>query len=153
MHYRPILLAALGLICVVGCGKRDDRWTQGRPPVYATSGRLLLEGESIADATISFQPLDAAGKPGHAVTDRNGWFKAQTFDPGDGLAEGSYRVAIQKTKIVDASGNIVEVIREPGGLIEKNFLPERYADFAKSGIEITIEAKNKNDLGTIELSK
>lgn len=149
-----VVSASLALLLPVGCsGKREDKWTRGRPPVYPASGQLLLDGEPVEKATVTFQPIDAVGKPGSAITDRNGYFQVTTFDPGDGLTTGRHRVAVQKTHIVDQSGNIVTEIREPGGLIEKNFLPKRYADFQKSGLKVTVEESRSNDLGQINLSK
>jgi len=145
------IAVAVGLALLVGCSsKADDKWTRGRPPVYETTGQVTYNGEPIADAVVTFQPVDDTGRGGSAVTDDQGYFEAQTFDPGDGLTEGTHRVAVQKIQMVDASGNVVTEIREPGGIREKNLLPKRYADFEKSEIEITIQADD-NDLGVIEL--
>jgi hypothetical protein len=112
-----------------------------------------LNGEPVAKATLAFQPVNEGGKPGFALTDDRGYFNAQTFEQGDGLTEGTHRVSIRKTHLVDRSGNIVEIIVDDGGgLVEKNFLPNGYADFATSGIEVQIEAKKTNKLDPINLS-
>lgn len=148
-----LLLLAV-TVAANGCSsRREDEWTRGRPPVYPANGQVLLDGEPVADATVTFQPVDEGGKAGFAVTDSSGFFTAQTFDPGDGLVEGTHRVAIQKTQLVDRDGNIVHEVHEPGGIQEKDFLPKKYAKFDKSGIEVEIVAADKNDLGKFELTK
>ncbi|WDI41146.1 hypothetical protein [Bremerella sp. P1] len=146
-----VVIAAVGTVILVGCsGKREDKWTRGRPPVYEVTGQVTYQGKPVADAVVTFQPVDEAGRGGSAITDDQGYFEAQTFDPGDGLTPGTHRVAVHKVQLVDASGNVVTEIREPGGLREKNLVPKKYADFKKSGIEITVE-ETDNDVGVIDL--
>ncbi|QDU76244.1 hypothetical protein Pan97_32890 [Bremerella volcania] len=146
-----LVIAAVVSVLLVGCsGKREDKWTRGRPPVYEVTGQVTYQGQPVADAVVTFQPVEATGRGGSAITDSSGYFEAQTFDPGDGLTPGTHRVAIHKVQLVDASGNVVTEIREPGGLREKNLVPKRYADFKKSGIEIVVK-ETDNDVGVIEL--
>lgn len=149
------LLLVSVLVATWGCGGgREDQWTQARPPVYPVSGQVLSNGEPVAQATVMFQPVSEGGKPGFATTDGRGNFRAQTFETGDGLTEGTHRVAIHKTHMVDQSGNIVEEVMDDGiGLTEKNLLPEIYADFATSGIEVTVEAVRSNQLEPFDLSQ
>ncbi|PQO25486.1 hypothetical protein C5Y96_24405 [Blastopirellula marina] len=148
---KVLLMAAVACALLAGCsGKRDDKWTRGRPPVYEVTGQVTYQGKPVADAVLTFQPVDETGKGGSAITDDQGYFEAQTFDPGDGLTPGTHRVAVHKVQLVDASGNVVTEIREPGGLREKNLVPKKYADFKKSGIEIKVE-EDDNDVGVIEL--
>jgi len=147
----PLYLLAL-MFLIVGCG-RDDQWVQGRPPVYPTSGQVLFNGEPVEKATVIFQPVDAGGKPGTALTDARGYFKAETFENADGLTEGTHRVSIRKVHMADRDGNIVEmVLDDGGGLQEKHFLPEAYASFETSGLEITIEATGRNELQPFNLA-
>lgn len=146
-----LVIAALGSAMLVGCSsKREDKWTRGRPPVYEASGQVTYQGKPVVDAVVTFQPVDDTGRGGSAVTDYQGYFQAQTFDPGDGLTPGTHRVAVHKVQLVDASGNVVTEIREPGGLREKSLVPKRYADFKKSGIEVTV-TEGDNELGVFEL--
>ena len=158
-HRRPttatlLFLTAFGLVAL-GCGSaKEDRWTKERPLVHPTSGQVLLNGKPVAEATVTFQPVDPAGKPGFAATDRVGKFEVQTFDPDDGLTAGKFRVAIQKTTMVDAEGNEVKEITDDGaGLTERNFLPKKYASFADSGLEVQIEAGKKNELEPFNLTE
>ncbi|PQO46199.1 carboxypeptidase-like regulatory domain-containing protein [Blastopirellula marina] len=153
VSFKAALTLAIMTVAVVGCSKSEDKWTQGRPPVYPASGYILLDGKPVEKATVTFQPDDPEGRGGYATTDSNGYFEAQTYEPGDGLTAGKHLVAIQKTAFVDKAGNIVEEIREPGSAIEKSFLPKKYASFEKSEIEVEIKADGENDLGEIKLSE
>jgi hypothetical protein len=147
------LLCVLCLSGILGCGSRSDHWTKQRPQVYRVAGQVLLNGEPVGKATLTFQPLDEDGKPGFALTDDRGYFNVQTFEPGDGLTEGGHRVSIRKTHLVDRSGKIVQqVLDDGGGLVEKHFLPEHYADFTTSGIQIQVEAKKSNRLDPFQLT-
>ncbi len=153
---RPVwcLLWLAPFVCLVGCGgPKSDRWTRDRPPVYPVSGQVLLDGEPLPQATVLFQPTAPEGKPGSAVTDDEGRFEVQTFDPGDGLTEGTHRVAIKKIAMVDKAGNIVAEVGEPGSVTEKNFVPKQFSDFEKSGLEITISANGENELEPFQLAK
>ncbi|QEG38081.1 carboxypeptidase-like regulatory domain-containing protein [Roseimaritima ulvae] len=152
MKYHYLLLLST-LMCLGGCSGKSDRWTQARPPVYPVSGQVLLNDQPVEHATITFQPSDPAGKAGSAITDAEGRFEAQTFDPGDGLTAGTHKVAIKKIAMVDASGNIVEEIREPGGITEKHFLPKKYGDYETSELEITVNADGSNELTPFELKE
>ena len=140
------------VVLSIGCSKKSDKWTAGRPPVYPASGQVLLNGEPVADATVTFQPVDPAGKGGSALTDANGYFEAQTFEPGDGLTEGVHNVALRKVQMVDRNGNVVTEIREPGSVVEKNHLPAKYGKYDESGLQVTIDS-GENDLGAFKLSK
>lgn len=148
------LLVVISILIGPGCGSRGgDRWTKDRPPVHFTSGQVLLDGEPVDGATVTFQPIDQGGKPGFAVTDKKGNFEVQTFDPGDGLTAGKHRVSIQKTEMVDSSGNVVREVKDEGtDLKEKHFLPEKYADFTTSGLEVEIKADTKNKLEPFDLT-
>lgn len=152
MKYHYLLLLS-SVLWLSGCSGKSDRWTQARPPVYPVSGQVLLNGQPVEQATITFQPADPEGKPGSALTDADGRFEAQTFDPGDGLTAGTHRVAIKKIAMVDAAGNIVEEIREPGGITEKHFLPKQYGDFTTSELEIVVSAEDSNELAPMDLKE
>lgn len=149
----PALLTAVILFLLLAGCPSSDRWKAGRPKTYYTSGRVLLDGQPEAGVTVTFQPADQEhGKPGFAVTDDGGYFEAQTFDPRDGLTEGTHRVALKKAEMVDASGKVVKEVTTDAPLKEKHFVPERYNDFVKSQLEVQIKPE-KNKLEPFNLTK
>jgi len=145
------LLIPIVALHVAGCTSYD-KWKEGRPKTYFTSGKVLLDGKPVGGATVTFQPTEEVnGKPGWAVTDENGYFKGQTFDPGDGLTEGTHRVALKKAQLVDrATGKVVTEVSSDAPLKEQHFVPEKYNDFSTSRIEVQIKAE-KNILPPFEL--
>ncbi|HVJ69429.1 MAG TPA: carboxypeptidase-like regulatory domain-containing protein [Caulifigura sp.] len=144
----PWLLALSCAAC-----SSEDPWKKGRPPVYPTSGSVVVDGRPMQGVTVMFQPVDeATGKPGTAITDSNGNFSAQTFDPGDGLTEGTHRVALRKTVMLDKQGNEVLEIREPGDVKETHLIPKKYQEFKTSGIEVQIKPEGANELKAFEVS-
>src|SRR5690554_383256 len=104
----PLFLLA-PVFMIIGCS-RNDQWVEGRPPVYPTSGQVLFNGEPVEKATVIFQPVNADGKPGAALTDARGYFKAEKLESGDGLTEGPHRVSIRNVHMADRDGNIIETV-------------------------------------------
>jgi hypothetical protein len=143
----------IALIAIAGCGGHD-KWKEGRPKTYPTSGTVQLDGQPVEGATLVFQPLDEAnGKPGTAVTNSKGHFSAQTFDPGDGLTEGTHRVSISKTQMLDrATKQVVTEVTTDAPLIEDHLLPQRYSDFRTSNLEVEIKP-SINKLEPFNLTK
>lgn len=78
-----VALAALLLPGGLGCG-------QGPVPV---SGKVTLDGEPVAAATLAFVPA-VAGRPAFAVTETDGSYQVTTQNPGDGAWPGEYTVTI-----------------------------------------------------------
>ncbi len=95
---------------------------------------------------------EVKGKPGFAVTDAAGNFSVQTFDPGDGLTEGTHRVALRKTVMLDRQGNEVKEIREPGDAKETHLVARKLEDFKTSGLEVQIKPEASNVLATFEVT-
>ncbi len=146
------LLVLLTTLLVAGCGSHD-KWKEGRPKTYFTSGTVTLDGTPVDGAIVTFEPVDAVtGKPGTAVTDKNGYFEVQTFDPGDGLTEGKHKVAIRKSQLVDASGKVVTEVNSDAALKEKHLIPPRYSETKSSKLEVDIKQET-NKLEPFALTK
>ncbi|MCA9221079.1 MAG: hypothetical protein KDA71_12180 [Planctomycetales bacterium] len=50
-----VIAAAVGLVTVAGCGGNS------RPPRFAASGRVSLDGQPLSNAEIVFEPRDSQG--------------------------------------------------------------------------------------------
>ena len=111
----------------------------------------MMDGQPVVDATVTFKPKDeVGGRAGTAVTDENGYFEVQTFEPGDGLTEGTHQVAIRKTFMVDrATGKEVKEVTTDAPLVEKHLLPEKYGDFETSGLEVKSRRTTTNSSHSI----
>jgi len=77
-------VSLLIVLTLVGCGQSRTS------PV---EGVVLLDGKPVAGATIQFVP-QGKGHDATAETDKDGQFTMSTFQPRDGVVQGSYKVVI-----------------------------------------------------------
>lgn len=147
-----VSFAAAIAVSVVGCGKAP----KGGPETVKVSGAVTLDGEPVAGAHVTFSPK-TAGPPAFGMTDEQGRFSLQTFEPGDGAIAGKYLVTVTKTtsqggmEFEDQAAK-EEYLRKHGGegaqVKVVNQIPDRYSDRKKSGLtaEISMGTKNHVDL-------
>jgi hypothetical protein len=111
-----------------GCGPQ-------RPETVRVSGRVLCNGQPLPKpGVVYFAPVEAAEgftlRPGKGEFDERGYFSATTWESGDGLMPGRYKVAFDCWE------------RPPSaeGPPPKNHVPQRYREPAESPIELTVAA-------------
>ena len=91
-----VFMLLLAGLAVVGCGGE-------RFPLAPVAGRVTLDGEPLADARVSFEPIrvgDAfeAGPGSYATTGADGRYTLTTVDDRDGAVVAEHRVAISTFK-------------------------------------------------------
>jgi len=96
-HHLVNRFVSLATVCmlstiVAGCGS-------DRPTTVDISGRVLFNGQPPPKpGMVYFTPIEPAEgyprRPGRASFEADGRFTATTFDDGDGLIPGRYRVAV-----------------------------------------------------------
>jgi hypothetical protein len=137
---------------IMGCGRRaDDEWTRQRPQVYPATGVVFYEDKPVAGATVMFESTDSGAKPGGGLvaighTDSAGMFRMKTYKEYEGVVAGSHRVSVTKMDYVPAE--------RPAGVdpnldippIPVSVLPEKYKDFAKSGLTASVTPKGPNQI-------
>jgi len=129
----PAVIVALLLAALTGCGP-------ARPKTVAVDGRVLFDGQRPPQpGMVYFAPLEpAAGyprRPGRAAFDADGRFRATSFNDGDGLVPGRYRVAFDCW----ASPPKAE------GLPSKGLVPPPYDNPGTSPLELVV----KPDAGSL----
>jgi hypothetical protein len=77
------LVALVGTLSVVGCGRRD---------MSPVTGRVTHEGRPVAAAVVQFIP--SRGPMSAATTDADGRFRLRTFGTGDGALTGTHTVVV-----------------------------------------------------------
>lgn len=97
-------LIIVTLSVATGCGNRD------RPKTIAVEGLITFDGQAPEyPGALFFAPLEVAEgyprRPGRALFDLDGTFTATSFDPGDGLVPGTYRVRVESWKKPPAMGS------------------------------------------------
>lgn len=123
-----------------GCGGR------GVEQVHVT-GKVTLDGKPMpGPGTLYFNPTKAAGDepklPGTAEFGADGEYAAMTFEPGDGLVPGSYKVAV----------HCWEVSPNEEGRAAKSFIPKKYTSAGTSGFELVVPENTSSHTFNVPLS-
>jgi len=120
------LLAACVVLCAAGCDS-------GLPQTIPCEGKVTFDGGPCPKpGTLYFTPIEpAAGYPmrpavGHF--DIDGQFSATTFEPGDGLIPGRYKVGI----------DCWEVEPNTDGIPAVSLVSEKHRNPETSGFEISV---------------
>ena len=135
---RPIFMAVLSLIALVGCGS-----TKSGPATVEVTGTVTLDGTAIDGASVLFSPDVGSGDgrlASQATTDNEGRFKLTTHVGGgkfkSGIVPGKYVVSIMKLDNTTAKNTYTP---------QKNLLPSKYADPQKSQLTADVAAAQAND--------
>jgi hypothetical protein len=93
-----IFLGLLIASLAVGCGKSRPA-IKGKMPVFPVKGKVIMDGQPMAGATIIFSPTQdfpqgSAQQRPHAVVGDDGTFQVSTYDINDGAPAGEYKVTI-----------------------------------------------------------
>jgi predicted phosphodiesterase len=106
---------------------------------YPTAGKILLDGQPLAGATVAFHLLNPDTKRFTYVcdglTDANGRFQVSTYSKNDGCPAGEYVVTVVKTGRGYSDGEVPE----------KSLIPERYQTPQSSPLKVTIK-EGTNDV-------
>jgi len=124
--WAPLLIAVCG---VAGCGPRT-------PPTIKVSGRVVLDGQPLANAAVVFQP-QAGGRAAYGVTNGDGLFVMTTFQHRDGAIPGLHAVTVVCSEAVS-----------PETTVWKS--PEIYSFFDQSGLAADVSPQSTSF--TFELS-
>jgi hypothetical protein len=120
---------AIAAALLAGCGSN-------LPKTIRVSGRVTFDGQSPPGAgKVYFLPIEPAegfpSRPAKGDYDKEGYFQATTFEPGDGLMPAKYLISIESWDAPpNMSGN-------PG----KSFVPKKYQSPQDSGFKIDITPK------------
>lgn len=146
---RGLWLACVCVIVVaVGCSSGDDKWKKDRPKTVPVHGKVLLNGEPLAEAQVVFVPTTGThGASG--LSGKDGSFKLSTFPPEEGVVPGSYKVMVVKSIVPEIQTD------EDHGKAEmayaKLLVPQKYTDVNTSGLAVDVPEKGLTDL-KLELS-
>lgn len=141
---RPSAGFVAGLaVAIAGCSGQP---ASHRPQTVAAKGRVTLAGQPLAKATVSFQP-DGKGNGASGITDDAGTFTLSTFAAKDGAVPGKYKVAVTKVDDTASGGDMNAAGYAPPSESSpkpKSFVPDQYADPAKSGLTAEVAAGAAN---------
>jgi hypothetical protein len=137
---RASVFAIIGLaFCLVGCGGPE-----APEAVQAVKGQVIYRGQPAVGAIVVFHKVGAdpnTGQPSGKVLD-DGTFTLTSYRPGDGAAEGEYRVTVSWRQVIGGS------LSDPDYGPEK--LPEKYQSPETSGLTVTV-VTGSNDLEAFQI--
>ena len=116
---------------------------------YPVRGRVLLDELPVANAAVTFMPVDGKGRPATGFTDSDGVFRLTTYKQDDGAPRGDYIVVVSRSDAVPPPpeaepGDIKSVNDHYKGLKAKRPksppLPPIYAIAAQSTLRVTVPA-------------
>jgi len=156
-NFFAAILAALFVTVLTGCSNPDSKYSY-------VQGTITYNGEAVAEASVSFQPVSPEGESASGVTDANGKFTLTSVgavDGGRGAMPGEYRVVVTKWEPTPPDpdeeahrrGEItydqlqerlaVKASRGSSGVVTKSLIPEKYRTASGSGLTATV-VKGKN---------
>ncbi len=173
MHRLNCCLVILGLatcaVASIGCSP------SGKTTIATeyVEGVVTLDGDPVADATVTFMPVNAEeGVSATGLTDANGVYKLtatpggdEAGEPGAGTVAGEYYVGVVKTTVpeIEEEETTSDEAAEGGGATTDEevyddtsddgityVVPEKYNNPKESGIKKTVK-EGKNDIN-IELT-
>lgn len=133
------LFAAAAVLCV-GCG------SQGGAKLVSVGGTVLLDGEPVKQAALTFHHDD--GSIAYAMTGNDGSFWMTTRSPADGVVPGNHTVTVTLTTQeggVQANEHGVEDYHSPIRPLKTTYLvPKRYSDPKTSPLAFEIDKPTKS---------
>jgi hypothetical protein len=127
--YAKYAIFAASLLAPALAGCSDDPFQ-----IAPVSGRVTLNGEPLADARVSFQPISDGkdvGPDSSATTDAQGNYSLATHDGRRGATVGSHRVRISTLKLSadpskDDAGYLIRMSR-PDSVVVPEKVPAKYS--------------------------
>jgi hypothetical protein len=136
---RARLLVGVALVLALGCGSGKQ--------FAPVSGKVTLNGQPLANATVSFQPIAEAGSveaaPGSTgKTNEKGEYSLTASDGKYGAWVGKHRVRISALQEQVGGGDQ----RPPrGGWPQADKVPRRYNDESKETVQVLPSGTDKAD--------
>lgn len=135
-----LITCLLVLICM-GCERTN------RPPLVSVTGTVLLDGEPVEGAAVSFIP-EFVGKTGYArpsmaITDQSGQFSPGTYNTTDGLPLGKFKIIIIKQEKLTMQGQPLATDTEeklPGHYKIRWLIPKIYSQPETSELVVEVTA-------------
>ena len=135
----PIVVLAF-VACLGGCGNPHG--------TVKVTGRVTVDGEAPpGEGTITFtvvEPEDGfPSRPAMARFGKDGTYSTTTYDPGDGLLPGTYKVAVE----------CYETAPNMEGIPVKSFIDSKFINGDTSGLELTVKSGSKPIEFNIDVTK
>ena len=123
-------------VALAGCGGDEMR-----QPTYPVTGKVTMDGQPVANATIVFHAVDKSKFKWQEVpqgkSDEGGKFTIFTYEMGDGAPAADYKVGIALLDPVSDDGG--DQVKHTKSKVK---LPAKYANAETSGLTAKVEQKS-----------
>lgn len=125
-----------------GCQKSAPA---GRKPTVPVRGKVIVDGQPAEMVSVACNPVEGIDTKNptitSTVTGKDGVFQLMTYETGDGVPEGKYRLTFEWTAISPLKRSAPE-----------DKLGGRYRDPARSEFPLDVKPGEPIDLGEIKLT-
>jgi hypothetical protein len=132
----------LSVVLAAGCG--EDKGF--RKETYPVTGTVLVDGQPVGQVQVALHDVQGIDKEHPTVTtgftNDDGTFSLTTYEFGDGVPEGEYKVTFML-------GQLNMVSMQYGGPDKLN---GRYNDPEKTEFRVKVEKGKPADMGKVELT-
>ena len=154
------LLVVAFVFGLTGCGGGDN---PDRPALYPVKGKVTLNGEILAGASVTFYPK--SGPTARGVTDDKGEYTLTTYEAGDGAVEGSHQITVHKTEGGEAAADVAPLDPDsdaepaavagapgddPGAETEleesKSLVPKEFTTLLETTLSAVVKTDGPNDV-------
>lgn len=148
MQRSHVLMTLVVMTALTGCSKSNA----DKLGTVKAGGTVMLSGQPVAGATVTFSPTSSGGRAASAVTDNQGRFNLNTSNTIQGVIPGTYVVGVSKEIVQGAmtpeqSQAYYEKNNQPPPPPKVvNELPEKYKTPSTSGLKAEVKAGSAEDL-------
>jgi hypothetical protein len=145
-----IFVGLLTVALSAGCGAKSRPEIKGKLPLFPVTGKLMLDSQPMAGATILFHPTQefpagAAKQRPRAMVDTDGTFHVSTYANDDGAPAGEYKVT------VSWKGDLTGITSEQAGDLPEK-APMVVQEASSSRLRIKVK-EAENSLPTWDLTE
>jgi len=129
----------LALMGAIGCG------SSGKQPLAPLTGTVTYKGQPVVGASMTFIPENKSYRPAIAITDKQGRYRMETYEPGDGAGVGLGKISLSlrgpAKKIPPGVGDaVLEQMADVGDPL----IPLKYFKPETSGLEYEVKPNTRN---------
>ena len=142
LRFAATLCSLVAAFLVSGCGSKGPV----RPETHAAGGTVLLEGQPVPGAHVTYQLASDPTRIAYGTTNDQGEFALTTFETNDGAVAGDYVVKVMKLESAPAAdqGSIPPGGPPPPPPPPKSLIPAKYGKFETSELKATVAAGQPN---------
>jgi hypothetical protein len=127
---------SLALALCLGCGDSVE--------LVPVRGRVFCDDQPLQFGSVTFQP--SGGKAARGSIQPDGTFQLTTFRQGDGAVAGRHRVRVTCYTLQNPKAALPSAESEEIGGLGEALIPEKYANYATSGLVVDVQPAMQDEV-------